>query len=107
MLRVTLAGWDPDTNLRWHRQLIARKWTFAPTRAGRPGIMAELSSLIVRMATEDPACGYTSIPARCCWPSTVSAYRRSGSAGVVNIKPLLGCVQGGASKGGQSLGLVA
>jgi transposase InsO family protein len=51
----------PDTILRWHRQLIARKWTFTPKRPGRPGIMAEISSLILRMATENPAWGYTRI----------------------------------------------
>ena len=26
----------PDTILRWHRQLIARKWTYATKRSGRP-----------------------------------------------------------------------
>ncbi len=51
----------PDTILRWHRQLIARKWTFQPKRAGRPGTRHEISSLIVRMATENPAWGYTRI----------------------------------------------
>ena len=52
----------PDTILRWHRQLIARKWTSEPKlQAGRPGIMHEISSLIVRMATENPAWGYTRI----------------------------------------------
>jgi len=51
----------PDTILRWHRQLIARKWTFTPKRPGRPGIMQEISSLILRMATENPAWGYTRI----------------------------------------------
>jgi len=50
-----------DTILRWHRHLIARKWTFEPKRAGRPGIMHEISSLIVRMATENPAWGDTRI----------------------------------------------
>jgi hypothetical protein len=49
----------PDTILRWHRLLIARKWTFERRRSGRPGIMRELSSLIVRMATENPTWGYT------------------------------------------------
>jgi hypothetical protein len=44
----------PDTLLRWHRQLITRKWTFMPNRPGRPGIMKEISSLIQRMATENP-----------------------------------------------------
>jgi putative transposase len=51
----------PDTILRWHRQLIARKWTFTPNRPGRPGIMQEISSLILRMATENPGWGYTRI----------------------------------------------
>jgi transposase InsO family protein len=51
----------PDTILRWHRQLIASKWTFTPKRPGRPGIMREISSLIVRMATENPGWGYTRI----------------------------------------------
>jgi transposase InsO family protein len=51
----------PDTILRWHRRLIALKWTFTPTRPGRPGIMREISSLILRMATENPGWGYTRI----------------------------------------------
>src|SRR5262249_59846844 len=51
----------PDTILRWHRQLIARKWTFTPTRPGRPAIMKEIATRIVRMATENPAWGYTRI----------------------------------------------
>ena len=51
----------PDTILRWHRQLIARKWTFTPKRPGRPRIMPEISSLILRMATENSTSGYTRI----------------------------------------------
>ena len=51
----------PDTILRWHRRLIARKWTFAPKRRGRPGTMKEIASLIVRMATDNPAWGYSRI----------------------------------------------
>jgi hypothetical protein len=30
----------PDTILRWHRHLIARKWTYASKRLGRPGVIA-------------------------------------------------------------------
>jgi transposase InsO family protein len=51
----------PDTILRWHRQLIARKWTFTPKRPGRPGIMKGLAALIVRMASENPGWAYTRI----------------------------------------------
>src|SRR5262244_2492515 len=61
VLRQVATIVTPDTILRWHRQLIARKWTFTPPRSGRPGIMKAISSLIVRMATENPGWGYTRI----------------------------------------------
>ena len=52
----------PDTILRWHRQLIARKWTYATKRrGGRPGVLAEIRRLVVRMAEENPTWGYTRI----------------------------------------------
>ena len=50
----------PDTILRWHRQLVARKWTYA-TRSGRRGVLAEIQRLVVRMAEENPTWGYTRI----------------------------------------------
>ncbi len=61
VLRQVATIVTPDTILRWHRQLIARKWTFTPKRPGRPGTMKEISSLILRMATENPGWGYTGI----------------------------------------------
>jgi putative transposase len=51
----------PDTILRWHRKLIARKWTYAGQRTGRPGVMAEIRRLVGRMATDNPNWGYTRI----------------------------------------------
>jgi hypothetical protein len=48
VLRQVATIVTPDTILRWHRQLIARKWTFTPTWPGRPRIMREISSLILR-----------------------------------------------------------
>jgi hypothetical protein len=51
----------PDTILRWHRQLIARKWTYARRRGGRPGARPEIRRLVVRMAEENPTWGYTRI----------------------------------------------
>src|SRR5262249_37058584 len=51
----------PDTLLRWHRQLVARKWTFATTRSSRRGVLAEIRRLAVRMAEENPTWGYTRI----------------------------------------------
>src|SRR5207253_9745819 len=51
----------PDTILRWYRRLIAQKWTSDCRRPGRPGLMKEIASLIVRMATENPTWGYSRI----------------------------------------------
>jgi putative transposase len=51
----------PDTILRWHRDLVARKWTYGARRAGRPGVQAEIRRLVVRMATDNPSWGYTRI----------------------------------------------
>src|SRR5712691_9713169 len=50
----------PDTILRWHRQLIARKWTYV-SRPGRRGVLKEIQHLVVRMAEENPTWGYTRI----------------------------------------------
>ncbi|MCP3994194.1 MAG: transposase family protein [bacterium] len=51
----------PDTILRWHRRLIAAKWTYAKKRVGRPGLMKEIRELIVRFATENSTWGYCRI----------------------------------------------
>jgi transposase InsO family protein len=51
----------PETILRWHRELIARKWTYARRRPGRPGVRREIHRLVLRMATENPRWGYTRI----------------------------------------------
>lgn len=52
----------PDTLLRWHRQLIARKYDGSANRGpGRPGVMKEIRALVVRMATENKAWGYDRI----------------------------------------------
>ena len=53
---------SPDTLLRWHRRLIAQKWNFGERRsAGRPGIMRQISELIVRVAQDNRSWGYTRI----------------------------------------------
>jgi putative transposase len=53
---------SPDTLMRWHRRLVAEKWNFSKRRSpGRPGIMREISELIVRIAKENPGWGYTRI----------------------------------------------
>jgi hypothetical protein len=52
----------PDTLLRWHRQLIARKFDFSRRgKPGRPRTMRVITELIVRMALENLHWGYTRI----------------------------------------------
>jgi putative transposase len=50
----------PGTVLRWHRRLVARKWT-CPHRTGRPPVSAEIAALIERLATENNSWGYKRI----------------------------------------------
>ena len=38
---------SPQTILRWHRELVARKWTYKHTKTGRPPLDPELVALII------------------------------------------------------------
>jgi hypothetical protein len=52
----------PATILRWHRRLVARRWTAASCRrAGRPPIPAGVRALVKRLAGENPDGGYRRI----------------------------------------------
>ncbi|MFI7136147.1 hypothetical protein ACIBQ1_61625 [Nonomuraea sp. NPDC050153] len=52
----------PATILRWHRSLVARKWTFTDRRCpGRPCTRRPVKALIVRMARENPSWGHSRI----------------------------------------------
>jgi transposase InsO family protein len=52
----------PATILRWHRNLVARKWTFTDRRRpGRPRTHRPVKALIIRMARENPTWGHRRI----------------------------------------------
>ena len=55
----------PATMLRWHRDLVRRRWIY-PHRRGRPALAAELRELVLRLARENPGWGYGRIHGELC-----------------------------------------
>ncbi len=55
----------PSMLLRWHRELVRRKWTYKQKRVGRPPINPKLVDLICLMARENPRWGYMRIKGEC------------------------------------------
>jgi putative transposase len=53
----------PATLLRWHRELVKRKWWLyrGRHRSGRPPISRTVRDLVIRLATENPRWGYQRI----------------------------------------------
>jgi len=52
----------PDTILKWHRELVRRKWTHRRTNpGGRPTISGEVEALILWLARENPRWGHRRI----------------------------------------------
>jgi hypothetical protein len=61
-LRDVIRIFQPKTVLRWHRELVRRKWTYQrKNKGGRPSITKELENLIIKLAQENPRWGYGKI----------------------------------------------
>jgi putative transposase len=47
----------PQTLLRWHRELVRRKWAQPRRSPGRPPVDRRVRELVLRVARENPALG--------------------------------------------------
>ncbi len=57
-LEQVLLLFKPATVLKWHRDLVRRQWSFDHRpKSGRPTIAAELQTLLLRLAQENPCWG--------------------------------------------------
>jgi putative transposase len=52
---------QPATLLRWHRDLVAKRWTYPHGRPGRPAIPKGTTAVVLRLAKENPQWGYRRI----------------------------------------------
>jgi putative transposase len=52
---------QPATLLRWHRELVRRRWTYPGRPRGRPPLAAQTRKLVLRLAAENPSWGYKRI----------------------------------------------
>ena len=59
-LREVIRLFQPETVLKWHRELVRRKWTYAqiPKLSGSAPLSAELETLIVQLAYDSARFGY-------------------------------------------------
>ena len=81
----------PDTILGWYRKLVARKYDGSKKRGpGRPSTKADLPAPIVKMATENPKCGYTRLRAALHHLGHKSGRNTMGAAGELCLGAHLG-----------------
>ena len=57
---------SPQTLLRWHRELVRRKWTFRRRSPGRPPLDPLVRELVLRLARENPKWGCVRIQGELC-----------------------------------------
>ena len=110
--RLPRARWaaffvTPSTLLRWHRELVARKWTYPRRTPGRPPLRREIRDLVLRMAAETRP-GATA-GSRASWSARATPWRRARCGGscaaLAWIPPRAGRTRPGGSSCGPTRAL--
>src|SRR5437764_5629306 len=70
----------PQTLLRWHRELVRRKWAQPRQAAGRPPTDGRVRELVLRFAGENPAGATRGSPASCASSACACRRARSGAS---------------------------
>jgi hypothetical protein len=68
----------PATLLRWHRELVARRWTYPRLGDDQRGVDEEVVVLVVRLARENPRWGICGSCGRAATWACACPRRRSG-----------------------------
>jgi putative transposase len=81
---------SPQTLLRWHRELVRRKWTHRPNATGgRPPLADDVRELILRMGRENPRWGCVRIRSRAFPTSDVCEGAMSSAVSFMSTNLLL------------------
>jgi len=85
---------QPETVLKWHRELVRRKWLQKrKQKGGRPRISQELEDLIVQMAQENARWGYGKIEGELLKLGFSVRVHRAGCAQASSHRPCTGTEQ--------------
>ncbi len=56
---------NPSTLVRWHRELVRRRWTYPTMGRNRRTLDPEVVDLVLRLARENPRWGYVRVVGEC------------------------------------------
>src|SRR5919106_825129 len=69
---------SPKTLVRWHGELVRRKWSYRRRRVGRPPLDPDVRELVLRLGRENPGWAAFGSRASCASSGSESGRRRSG-----------------------------